>query len=160
MIVVADTSPLNYLVLIAEIEVLPALYPRVVVPAVVCKELGREGAPGIVRAWILRPPQWLETMEPAGQPDLDLIHARIHVGEREAILLAQELKADELIIDDLAGRREAERRHLRVTGTVGVLRAAARIGIINLKDALDRLRMTNFHMSQKLYDQLIAETDH
>ncbi len=93
------------------------------------------------------------------QPDPELMHVRIHAGEREAILLAQELKADELIMDDLTGRREAERRHLRVTGTVGVLRAAARGGVVNLKDALGRLRKTNFHLWQKLYDKLIAEAD-
>ncbi len=87
------------------------------------------------------------------------MHVRIHAGEREAILLAEELKADELIMDDLTGRREAERRHLRVTGTVGVLRAAARAGAVNLKDALTSLRKTNFHLSQKLYDQLIAEAN-
>ena len=87
------------------------------------------------------------------------MHSRIHSGEREAILLAQELKADELIMDDLTGRAEAERRHLRVTGNVGVLRAAAHIGVVNLKVALGRLRKTNFHLSQKLYDQLTAEAD-
>jgi predicted nucleic acid-binding protein len=157
MIVIADTSPLNYLVWIGEVEILPTLYARVVVPPTVCKELSREGAPDIVRAWISQPPVWLETVTPVGHPDIDLMHVRIHSGEREAILLAQELNADELIMDDLTGRREAERRHLRVTGTVGVLRAAARVGVSNLKDALDRLRKTNFHLSQKLYDQLIAE---
>ena len=157
MIVIADTSPLNYLIWIGEVEILPALYARVVVPPIVCKELSREGAPVIVRAWISQPPAWLEIVTPVGQPDIDLMHVRIHAGEREAILLAEELKADELIMDDLTGRREAERRHLRVTGTVGVLRAAARAGAINLKDALNRLRTTNFHLSQKLYDQLIAE---
>lgn len=55
------------------------------------------------------------------------MQARIHAGEREAILLAEELKAEESIMDYLTGRREAERRQLRVTGTVGVVRAAARI---------------------------------
>jgi predicted nucleic acid-binding protein len=157
MIVIADTSPLNYLIWIGEVEILPALYPRVVVPPIVCEELGREGAPNIVRAWISRPPAWLVPVTPVGQPDFDLMHARIHSGERAAILLAQELKADQLIMDDLTGRREAERRHLRVTGTVGVLRAAARVGVIHLKDALDRLRKTNFHLSQRLYEQLIAQ---
>jgi predicted nucleic acid-binding protein len=159
MIVIADTSPLNYLVWIGEVDVLPALYPRIVVPPIVCQELSREGAPGVVRAWISRAPAWLETVTPVGQPDSDLLHTQIHAGEREAILLAQELKADELIMDDLTGRREAERRHLRVTGTIGVLRAAARADLINLKDALDRLSKTNFHLSQKLYDQLIAEAN-
>jgi predicted nucleic acid-binding protein len=86
------------------------------------------------------------------------MRVRIHPGEREAILLAQELNADELIMDDLTGRREAERRRLRVTGTVGALRAAARLGVIDIKDALDRLRTTNFHLSQNLYDQIIPDT--
>jgi predicted nucleic acid-binding protein len=94
-----------------------------------------------------------------GPPDFNLLHVRIHSGEREAILLAHELQTDELIMDDLTGRREAERRHIRVTGTVGVLRAAARSGLIDLKESLDRLRMTNFHLSQKLYEQMIAETN-
>lgn len=93
----------------------------------VCKELSREGAPDIVRAWNSRPPAWLEIATPVGLPGIALMHVRIHAGEREAMLLAEDLKADALIMDDLTGRREAERRHLRVTGTVGGLRAATRI---------------------------------
>jgi predicted nucleic acid-binding protein len=55
----------------------------------------------------------------------------------------------------MAGRRETKRRHLSVTGTVGVLRAAARIGLLNLADALDRLRRTNFRFEKELLDRLI-----
>lgn len=157
MIVIADTSPINYLIWIGEVEVLPALYSRIIVPPTVGEELKREGAPALVREWIARPPAWLETASPTATPDSELMKASIHSGEREAILLAVELKADELIMDDLRGRREAERRHLRVTGTIGVLRAAARIGAVDLKMALDRLRQTNFHLSEKLYEQLIVE---
>lgn len=72
MIVIADTSPLNYLIWIGEADVLPALYSRVVVPPMVRQELSREGAPGIVTAWISQAPAWLETVAPVGQPDLEL----------------------------------------------------------------------------------------
>ncbi len=56
MIVIADTGPLNYLVLIGEIEVLPALYRRVVIPLSVSDELQRPRSPQTVRTWISRPP--------------------------------------------------------------------------------------------------------
>jgi len=48
MIIVADTSPINYLVLIKEIEILPKLYGKVVVPGTVREELLRPVAPEIV----------------------------------------------------------------------------------------------------------------
>jgi predicted nucleic acid-binding protein len=51
--------------------------------------------------------------------------AYLGAGERDAILLAEELQADWIIIDESIGRREAARRQLRFTGTLGVLNAAA-----------------------------------
>jgi len=50
---------------------------------------------------------------------------RLDAGERDAILLAEELGADQLIIDEILGRRIARQRKLPVTGTLGVLKAAA-----------------------------------
>jgi predicted nucleic acid-binding protein len=49
MIVVADTTPINYLILIGKIQVLPALYGRVVVPPAVVKELANSRTPEQVR---------------------------------------------------------------------------------------------------------------
>jgi len=60
MIVVADTSPINYLVLIREIEILPRLYGKVVIPQTVREELLRPIAPEIVRTWTAQAPAWLE----------------------------------------------------------------------------------------------------
>jgi len=126
MIVIADTGPVNYLILIGEIDLLPALYGRIVVPPAVCQELKMPRAPEAVRLWIAMPPAWIETRAPAQGPDAELAKAGLDAGESEAILLAQELGADQLIIDELRGRREAERRHLRFTGTVGVLARRSR----------------------------------
>jgi predicted nucleic acid-binding protein len=107
----------------------------------------------VVRAWIGAPPNWLEIVAPKQMPDPAL--AELDPGERDAILLAQEVGADEVIMDDLDGRREAERRHLPVTGTVGALRAAAKLGFIDLREALVRLRSTNFYIEKALFDLLI-----
>lgn len=117
MIVIADTSPINYLIRIGEIDVLAKLYGRLLVPPAVRDELSRSQAPDTVRRWIAQPPAWLEIRAPSRPPDAELVEADLDDGERDAIILAQELNADALIVDDLRGRREAERRHLHFIGT-------------------------------------------
>jgi predicted nucleic acid-binding protein len=121
MIVVADTGPIHYLVLIDAISVLKALYGRVVVPQTVSAELAAAGAPTEVQLWIVKPPAWLEIQpDPPPNPALSFLDP----GESAAIALAQALYADRLLIDDWDGRAVAERLHLRVTGTLGVLAEA------------------------------------
>jgi len=106
MIVVADTSPINYLILIKEIDILPKMYGSVVVPQTVREELVRASAPQLVRSWLDHLPIWLEVRSPVAVPDSSL--AKLDAGERDAITLATELHADQLIVDDREGRREAE----------------------------------------------------
>ena len=60
MIVVADTSPINYLILIEEIDILPKIYGSVVIPHTVREELLRASAPQLVRSWVDHLPIWLE----------------------------------------------------------------------------------------------------
>ena len=157
MIVVADTSPINYLIWIEQSDVLPRLYGRVLIPASVYDELADDDAPKPVRDWIGQPPGWLEVRKPSLSPDPELMRADLDKGECDAILLAQELHADELIIDDLPGRKEAERRHLHFIGTLGILQAAAKEGMLDFQEALDRLCRTNFHISQALLDRLKSQ---
>jgi predicted nucleic acid-binding protein len=159
MIVVADTTPLNYLILIGEIDVLPKLYGRVVIPPAVVEELTRSRTPANVRAWIAQPPPWLEVLTPA--PATDIALAGLDAGEREAIALAEQLSglpdSIQLIVDELLGRREAERRGLPVIGTIGVLREAAEEGLLELRSAIERLRQTSFHISPAILARLLDD---
>jgi predicted nucleic acid-binding protein len=154
MIVIADTSPINYLILIGEIEVLPALFRRVLVPPSVSEELKRPRAPDVVRMCIAQPPVWLEIRAPGRSPGPDLAH--LDAGERDAILLAEELGADQIIIDEIRGRREAKRKQLAYIGTLGVLAAGADRGLLDLRSAVNHLRQTSFHISQDILDRLIG----
>jgi predicted nucleic acid-binding protein len=65
-------------------------------------------------------------------------------GERDAIMLAAELQADQLIVDDRQGRQEAEKRGIRVIGTLGVLREASILGLLDLRQAVKRPRSHEF----------------
>jgi predicted nucleic acid-binding protein len=60
--------------------------------------------------------------------------------------------ADRLLIDEWEGRAEAERRHLLVTGTLGVLAEAHQQNRLDFEVALARLRQTNFYLSAALID--------
>jgi predicted nucleic acid-binding protein len=60
MIVVADSGPLHYLILLQHIELLRRFYGQVLVPEPVASELSAAGAPAIVREWIRTPPTWVE----------------------------------------------------------------------------------------------------
>lgn len=149
MIVIADTTPINHLVLLDSAETLKQLYGRVIVPAAVLAELRVQAAPPEVRHWAERPPSWLEVRQVIVPSDRAL--AVLDAGEREAIALAQQLQAEVLLMDDLGGRREAQRRHLRVTGTLTVLFLAAERGLLDdFPATLQRLQQTGFRASPKL----------
>jgi predicted nucleic acid-binding protein len=154
-VVVADTSPLNYLILIEAIDLLPRLYGRIVIPVEVLNELIDVGAPRRVSEWALKLPNWVEvrSLPLSNDPALSLLD----LGESCAILLAQSEAEVLLLIDDAAGRLEASRRGIPNTGTVGVLRAASIARLVDLPSALARLVATNFRISRPLLDGLIAE---
>ena len=154
MIVVADTTPLHYLVLLNHAEILQELYGRVIVPRAVAGELEASRTPLAVRQWIAGPPPWLETRAVTVPPDPAL--EGLDAGEREAIALAETLRADALILDDKPARREAERRQLRVIGTVRVLADAAEAGLLDLPDALQRLQALGFYLDTRLMQLLLS----
>jgi predicted nucleic acid-binding protein len=151
MIVVADAGPLHYLVLIGSVDVLKPIYDHVVVPQAVAGEMQHTSAPHSVRTWIARPPGWCEIRpDPPADASLEFLDP----GERAAISLALSLDANRLPIDEWEGHAEAERRHLHVTGTLGVLADAHRHGLLDFEAAVERLRKTTFYMSAELINSV------
>ncbi len=154
MIVVSDTSPLCYLVLIGCEEILPKLHPSVATTRTVIDELRHADAPPVVRAWAERPPDWLAVHPDPAVNDPEL--ALLHPGERTALALAERLQADIVIFDELAARTLATKRGHKVVGLLGLLAEAADAGLINLTDAISRLRQTNFRASPALLRNLLS----
>ena len=146
MIVVADTSPLNYLILIQRIQILPQLFGQVLAPPAVARELAHERAPLPVRAWIAAPPSWFTIRSPktrAAFPDLGL-------GEAEALALAFESGPSTLLVDERAARQMAARQGIPTVGTVGVLELAAARALTYLPDDIAAIRATNFQIEETI----------
>jgi predicted nucleic acid-binding protein len=158
-VVISDTSPVNYLVLIGEIDLLPALYRKILIPDAVLSELRDPGSPPAVAAWASVLPEWAEVVLMSVEAvDSSPPGGGLDAGELAAIALAGSLGGDVLLVmDDADGRAEAVRRGFRITGTLGVLRAAAKSGMVDIGAAIDRLRRTNFYLPPKLVAFLLTE---
>ena len=110
--IVSDTTPLNYLILIEAVEILPRLYGRVLIPAEVEDELSHARAPEIVRGWTADYPSWLEVAPASKCADSTLLH--LHPGEREAIALAMESEINCVLMDERDGVEAAAGRSPRL----------------------------------------------
>ena len=154
LVVVADTGPLHYLVLIGQIELLAELYGGVTVPTAVHGELLHPAAPEPVRGWANVPPAWLTITPTPACEDPQL--GKLDAGEAAAITLALTLPADLVLMDERAGVAAARARALNVIGTIGVLDQAARAGLIDISEAVSRLKATNFRHRPALLDGLLA----
>ena len=111
--------------------------------------------PELVRIWIAAAPPWLQTQSLRSPPDPALDY--LDSGEHEAIALAEELKADQLLLDETDARREAARPKLPFIGTLGVLRRASRLDLTDLPSDLARLQQTTFHVDPELIRSLLDE---
>lgn len=148
MLVVSDASPVNVLVRIGQIDLLPALFTSVVIPTAVADELTHPATPQVVLNWMAHPPQWLSVRSPSTPVNPAF---RRHRGERDAISLAQEIHADALLLDEEKARADALALGVAVIGTVGILQRAADQGLIaDLQAVHDTLRDVKFHVSEKI----------
>ncbi len=153
MVVIADTSPISYLVRIGEADFLPKLYGNVTLPGSVLTELQAPDGLLVVRAWARALPSWVHVQSPTNPLPVQV--SDLHPGESDAIALAEELRATLLLIDDRVGAHVAIERGLTVTGTLGVLVEAAQTGLIRIEDALTKLRATNFRAAPGLFDRAL-----
>jgi predicted nucleic acid-binding protein len=157
MIVVSDTTPINYLILIGHIETLKELFGQVVIPEAAWNEFRNPGTPDLVRAWADSTPGWLEVRE-SSQSFLTPV-GKLGAGEREAIALAKEMNADAILMDDRKGTKEAHRHGLTTIGTLAILAKASQRGLLHLGDALRELAQTNFRFPNAEVIAVLLEED-
>ena len=155
MIAIADTSPICYLVLIDQVDLLPQLYGSIIIPTMVQAELKSPNAPQKLQQWIIEPPSWLEiqSLNQVTDPMLD----RLDPGERDAIALAEQLNARLLLIDERMGRQMAQQRGLNIIGLIGILDEAATRHLIHFPTVIERLQQTSFRISPRIVEALLLK---
>ena len=144
MIIVSDTTPIHYLILIGREVILPETLGPIVIPEGVANEMRHRNAPEIIKDWMADVPEWICIRR--ARPDLEQSITGLGRGETEAIALGIEMAADAVLMDDRKAIREARSRGLTVLTTFAVLELAAVQGLIDPEAVLDELSQTSFRM--------------
>jgi predicted nucleic acid-binding protein len=151
LIVVSDTSPILNLSAVGKIGLLHDLYAEIVVPPAVQRELSRNG--------IDLDPLWTRVVAARDQGDVAALCEQLDPGEAEAIVVAAELAAELLLVDEKRGRRIAIDRGLEVTGLLGVLAEAKARGLISQCQPIldDMIRFAGFWIGDDLRARYLRE---
>ena len=156
MIVVSDTSPLCNLAIVEHLWLLRELYTTVVIPSVVANELADASELSIQDILNL---EWVQVRQLTNISLAESLQRNqgLDPGEANAIALAIELKADDLLIDERLGRREALQLGLPIIGILGILVVAKQRGLIQLVQPVLNALITQagFRVSSHLYSQIL-----
>ena len=153
-LVVSDTTPLHYLILIGRETILEKLYGSIMVSPAVLDELTHPSAPAAISTWAANPPSWISVATPIAIPDrFDSLDA----GERHDLGLAKERNASWVLLDDKVARRFAEREMLKPKGTLGIVADAARSNLLDFAHTVEDLQRTSMHLDSALVSEIIHQ---
>jgi predicted nucleic acid-binding protein len=156
MIIVSNTSPLNNLAAIDQLDLLRELYSTIMIPEGVYQELMAVETPIHVSTQI-QTTQWIKVEKVASLTQIALLQQQLDRGEAEAIALAIQVKADLLLIDEKQGRRVANNLNITFTGILGILITAKQKGLIkDVKPLLEKLKtQAGFWIKPNLYQNIL-----
>ena len=157
MIIISDTTPLRYLIEIEKAQLLATLFGKIIVPPAVLNDLQGAKTPQKVKDWAAQPPAWLEIRQ--ANAALYSPQKKIGDGEREAFLLALELNADAVLVDDKGALVEAKRLGLKAIRTFAILESAAAAKLIDLAQTVAELRNTSFRFPPAKEVEAMLERD-
>lgn len=156
MIVISDTSPINNLAAINQLDLLRQLYGIMIIPEAVYHELTDPIFP-VAGATEVQIASWISIRQVNNRALVIALQNELDIGEAEALALALELGAEQVLMDERRGRMIAARLNLRYTGILGILLEAKSQGLIPLvKPLLDALiERAGFWMSHSLYNRTL-----
>ena len=160
MIVISDTTPIVSLIKISRIDLLEKLFGEVCIPEAVFRELTTNTI-FESEAEIVKNSSFLKITPVKNLKSLEILQAAsgLDDGESEAIILADELKSDILVIDERKGRKVAQKLGITITGTIGILIQAHDEKIISTKEIksyLEQLRNSNIRLSESLIQEALS----
>ncbi len=158
MIVVSNSTPLIGLASIGRFDLLRSLFQKLYVPQAVYHETvvtGRDEG-GAKREVSVA--DWIETVAVQDRLAVEVLLDELDLGEAETIVLARELHATWVPMDERKGRRKLRPLNIPKLGTLGVLLAAKETGLIPaIKPEVVRLHQLGFSLSRRVIDEVLAK---
>lgn len=156
MIIVSDTTPLSELAKVGKLNLLRDVFSKVIIPQEVYNQVTTGTHPAVN---LVQSADWIEIISVQNSEKLSNLKKATNLGAGEcaAMILAEELASDQLLMDDLDARRVALSRNLKIIGTIGILLVAKQQGLIStIKDILDSLIAEGKHISPRLYKEALS----
>lgn len=157
MIVVSNATPLIALARIDQLDLLRNLFGTIIIPQAVYEEVvtGAPDRPGSVE---VRQAGWIQTRSPTDQTKVDYLRADLDPGEAETLVLAEELAASWVLLDESKARLAAQFLGLKFIGTIGILLLAKRMGQITaVRPFLNELKAQKFYLSDRVYHATLKQ---
>ncbi len=147
--VISNSTPLIILGNIDKLFILKELYKEIIIPKAVFDEL--KAKEDKAKQQMIQNLEWIKVFEVKNKENRRIYQSKLHDGEVEVMILAQEISSDLLIIDDNAAKKTAKFLGFNVTGTLGVLLKAKSQGIvINVKIILEEMLKKGFYISENI----------
>lgn len=156
MLIVSDTTPIITLMKMGHLDILKRLYGKVLIPNAVYMELtGNEKF--VTEASQVIDSDFLEVDKVDNEVAVMILQevSGLDAGESEAIVMANNRKADLLVMDEHKGRSVAKKMGLPITGTIGLLLKAFDEGMLtvgDIEECIEKLKETNVRISEGLFD--------
>lgn len=157
--VIVNSTPLIALCNAGLLEILKDIYGQITIPKAVFDEVTAKHDSACSQ--IKKNLEWIHIENINDTDDRKMYKAKLHAGEVDVMILAQEEpRADLVIIDDNAAKKTAKYLGLNVTGTLGVLLKAKKMGVIpSVKEALDVIQNNGFYISERIIDMVMKQAD-
>ncbi len=160
MIVISDTSPISNLIIIEKLEILKEVFKEIIIPPFVESEI--EKLPDFsISLNLYHRSVWIRKERPKNEEEVKKLMNEIDEGESEAIVLAIEIGADYLLIDERIGTNKAREKGLETIGLLGVLIKAKEKGIIEKVEPIlnELINKAGFWIGDKLKERVLKEVN-
>lgn len=155
---VVNTTPLIALSHVGRLDILKNLYGGIIIPEAVYRELSVKPE-SVCKKAVDSSLDWIQVAKIKNQMAKSMYKTQLHDGEVEVMILAKEIAADVVIIDDANAKKHAKYLKLPVTGTLGVLIKAKQEGYVDkLKPILSQMEQNGIYISQSVIDMCLKQT--
>jgi predicted nucleic acid-binding protein len=155
MIVVSNATPLIAMAMADRFDLLRSIFGRIYIPPGVYEEVVEEGGERF-GAMEVRQAAWIQVIEAKDKLAIEVLEDDLGKGESETIVLAREMQADWVLVDERLARRKLELLDVPTIGTLGILLKAKELGLLHtIGPEVDKLRARGFRLGKQAYEDVL-----
>ncbi len=160
MIIVSNTTPLIAFSSLQKFDLLNKLFGKLYIAEAVYHEATIAKKEKDNLAFEIAQADWIQTVKVKDRLAVDVLLDELDLGEAETIVLAKEINADWVLMDEKKGRRKLTQLGLAKIGTVGLLVKAKEIGLLaEIKPEIKALTETSFNLSESVINTVLRQAN-